>query len=298
MFFSILWHEGAKASKDSRWVTPLLQDGGVRLDTWCTEHGDADADGETRLVGLATAGWWQWTTPFCDFSCQNFGPSRSYPWSWTSGSLWKKTVKKSNSPTDFFLTLFDFLKNFYENSWSLWLNPGGITIICRKILIPSRNFPEENPGCLKVEMFFEHEHLAVSRTVLSDSHMSGWPFFCKLSRAMTSKIQVVATQIFLEFSPLPRILGEDVHPFLTMYYFCKWVGLVQPPTRYVQKGGGNSPKKREGWPTKSPEPRVVQREVVWDCGDWGIRGGGQEVYQKNGSLVVEMKKHQIYINLL
>ena len=56
MFFSILWHEGAKASKDSRWVTPLLQDGGVRLDTWCTEHGDADADGETRLVGLATAG--------------------------------------------------------------------------------------------------------------------------------------------------------------------------------------------------------------------------------------------------
>ena len=95
---------------------------------------------------------------------------------------------------------------------------------------------------------------------------------------------MVATQILLEFSL--RILGEDVHPFWTMSYFSKWVGLVQPPTRHVQKGGGNSRKKREGWPTKSPEPRVVQREVVWACGDWGIRGRGQEVYQKNGSLLL------------
>lgn len=129
---------------------------------------------------MATAGWRHRTTPFCDFSCQNFGHPRVIrdP-GLVSSSLWKNNCEEIKFPNGFFPDFVWFPQEFLWKLLVSLIKSWGDYIICRKILIPSRNFPEENPGCLKVELFFEHEHLSVSRTVLSDSHMSGWEFSAK-----------------------------------------------------------------------------------------------------------------------
>lgn len=50
----------------------------VRLDAWCTEHGDGDADGETRLADgnsrLTTS-----DDTFLRLFLPEFWPSKSYP---------------------------------------------------------------------------------------------------------------------------------------------------------------------------------------------------------------------------
>lgn len=195
---------------------------------------------------MATAGWRHRTTPFCDFSCQNFGHPRVIRDPGLVVVCGKTTVKKSNSPTDFFLTLFDFLKDFYENSWFLWLNPGVITssagkswsqvgIFLRKIQVVWRWSCFLN---MNTYLFLE---LCLAIRIWVDEN-----FLQKLSRARTSKSRFWQLKSSWDFSLL-KSLGKMFTHFWRCHIFAKWVGLVQPPTRTVQKGGGFPRPPKKSW---------------------------------------------------